>query len=316
MSGEGRGAGVSGTGLCRGVRGRTVAAAVTDARGMTKRVSARLPGRGAAGRTGLAERLLAGQGKLTEDVPRATAAAAARQGRHRRRRRAAAKPGGPHLPGGRARRRDRPAGRGEPIAVAADLLTILSRERKARTDGAAGDRNLERADAMPGRLHRSRRKLARLSLRQLAEMTSLSDPYLSQLSGGCTCHRCARWSRSPRRWTCSGTLLAEVGLVDLAPSGDGAAALTGPGIVGGVCHQRRRARGREPKAALIAVYRSMLRSLVHLSADCRAACRNPGCGNRSPGHQPGRGPGRGSLQSTARSHFCLPDALRRRAARP
>ena len=48
------------------------AAAVTDARGMTKRGSARLPGRGDAGRTELAERLLASQGKFAEDVLRAT----------------------------------------------------------------------------------------------------------------------------------------------------------------------------------------------------------------------------------------------------
>jgi hypothetical protein len=39
---------------------------------MTKRGFARLPGRGDAGRTELAERLLASQGKFAEDVPRAT----------------------------------------------------------------------------------------------------------------------------------------------------------------------------------------------------------------------------------------------------
>ncbi len=49
-----------------------VAAAVTGARGMTKRGSARLPGRGDAGRTELAERLLASQGKFAGDVLRAT----------------------------------------------------------------------------------------------------------------------------------------------------------------------------------------------------------------------------------------------------
>ena len=55
---------------------------------------------------------------------------------------------------------------------AADLLTIVSRERKARNYGAAVTRYLERADAMPaGAFIRNRRKLARLSLRQLAEMT-------------------------------------------------------------------------------------------------------------------------------------------------
>ena len=49
-----------------------MAAAVTDARGMTKRGLARLPGRGDAGRTELAERLLASQAKFAQDVLRAT----------------------------------------------------------------------------------------------------------------------------------------------------------------------------------------------------------------------------------------------------
>jgi hypothetical protein len=49
-----------------------VAAAVTDARGMTKRGFARRPGRGDAGRTELAERLLASQRTFAGDVLRAT----------------------------------------------------------------------------------------------------------------------------------------------------------------------------------------------------------------------------------------------------
>ena len=53
--------------------GRTVvAAAVTDARGMTKRGSARLTGRGDAKGTELAERLLASQRTFAGDVLRAT----------------------------------------------------------------------------------------------------------------------------------------------------------------------------------------------------------------------------------------------------
>ena len=47
-------------------------AAVTDAPGMTKRGFARLPGRGNAGRTELAERLLASQREFAGDVLRAT----------------------------------------------------------------------------------------------------------------------------------------------------------------------------------------------------------------------------------------------------
>ena len=49
-----------------------MAAAATDARGMTKRGFARPPGRGDAARTGLAERLLASQPKFAGDVLRAT----------------------------------------------------------------------------------------------------------------------------------------------------------------------------------------------------------------------------------------------------
>ncbi|HKM82688.1 MAG TPA: hypothetical protein VJY15_17220 [Candidatus Acidoferrum sp.] len=55
---------MSGRACVAGVAGgrAVVAAAVTDARGTTKRGFARLPGRGDAGRTELAERLLASQG--------------------------------------------------------------------------------------------------------------------------------------------------------------------------------------------------------------------------------------------------------------
>ena len=58
VSREGRGW-CEADGLVSPAGGRTVAAAVTDARRMTKRSFARLPGRGDAGRTELAERLLA-----------------------------------------------------------------------------------------------------------------------------------------------------------------------------------------------------------------------------------------------------------------
>ncbi len=79
-----------------------VAAAVTDARGMTKRGSARLPGRGDAGRTELAGRLLASQRKFAGDVLRATTAAP-RQGRHRRQEERRPDQAGLTFPAGRAR---------------------------------------------------------------------------------------------------------------------------------------------------------------------------------------------------------------------
>ena len=111
-----------------------MAAAVTDARGMTKRGFARLPGRGDAGRTELAERLLASQPKFAGDVLRATTPLLPGKARAAPApRRAAARPSRPHLPGGP----------GPPPAIgplpaasrsrfAADLPTILSRERKHR----------------------------------------------------------------------------------------------------------------------------------------------------------------------------------------
>ena len=73
MSGEGRGL-VLRTGLCRWRRWRADGGGGGghQCAGMTKRGSARLPGRGDAGRTELAERLLASQGKFAGDVLRAT----------------------------------------------------------------------------------------------------------------------------------------------------------------------------------------------------------------------------------------------------
>jgi len=114
-----------------------------------------------------------------------------------------------------------------------------------------------------GAFIRNRRRLARLSLRQLAEMTSLSDPYLSQLERG-------RHLPSVRVLkllsealdVSAGTLLAQAGLPGLAPSRDGAAAADGgppaSSVESAISADQRLAD--EQKAALIAVYRSMPRS--------------------------------------------------------
>ena len=93
------------------------AAAVTDARGMTTRGFARLPGRGDAGRTELAERLPASQRKVAGDVLRATAPLLLGKGGT-----GAKKSGGEAKQASPSRRAgpatcDRPAARGEPIAV-------------------------------------------------------------------------------------------------------------------------------------------------------------------------------------------------------
>ena len=67
--------------------------------------SARLPGRGDAGRTELAERLLASQGKSARGRAARDHAAAPRQGRHRRQQERRPDQAGLTFPAGRARRR-------------------------------------------------------------------------------------------------------------------------------------------------------------------------------------------------------------------
>ena len=112
-----------------------------------------------------------------------------------------------------------------------------------------------------GALIRKRRKLARLSLRQLAEMTSLSDAYLSQLERGLHLPSVRVLKLLSEALNVSAeTLLAQVGLFDLASSGDGAAAADEPpaSSVESAISADERLADRQ-KAALIAVYRSMLR---------------------------------------------------------
>ena len=128
-------------------------AAVTDARGIRKRGFARLPGRGDAGRTELAERLLASQGKFAEDVPRATMPLLPGKGGT-----GAKKSGGETtqaLPSRRAGPATcaRPAARGEPIAVRRRRAYHPEQKAKSTQLRSDSDRYLERADAMPGRLH-------------------------------------------------------------------------------------------------------------------------------------------------------------------
>ena len=113
-----------------------------------------------------------------------------------------------------------------------------------------------------GAFIRSRRKLARLSLRQLAEMTSLSNAYLSQLERGLHLPSVRVLKLLSEALNVSvETLLAQAGLLDPAPSRDGAAAADEPpasSVESAISAEERLAD--EQKAALIAVYRSMLRS--------------------------------------------------------
>jgi transcriptional regulator with XRE-family HTH domain len=107
-----------------------------------------------------------------------------------------------------------------------------------------------------GAFIRDKRKLANLSLRQLAERTRLSNPYLSQIERGL--HQpSVRVIRliSDALNVSTETLLAQAGLLRHDRSSGGAA--TAPGVEDAI-----KAEGRlspEQRSALIAVYRSMLR---------------------------------------------------------
>jgi hypothetical protein len=99
---------------------------------MTKRGVARLPGRGDAGRTELAERLLARQRTFAGDVPRATTPLLPGTGGT-----GARKSGGETTQASPSRRAglatcDRPTARGEPIAVRRRLAYHLEQRAKKR----------------------------------------------------------------------------------------------------------------------------------------------------------------------------------------
>ena len=116
-----------------------------------------------------------------------------------------------------------------------------------------------------GAFIRTQRKLANLSLRQLAEMTSLSNPYLSQVERGL--HQpSVRVLKliSDALNVSAETLLAQAGLLDgdraaaAAAAGQGAASAPGADAEAAILADQRLTD--EQKNALITVYRSMLRS--------------------------------------------------------
>ena len=108
-----------------------------------------------------------------------------------------------------------------------------------------------------GSFIRAQRKMANLSLRQLAELTSLSNPYLSQLERGL--HQpSVRVLKliSDALNVSAETLLAEAGLINPASPAEDGTAPAGPSTEATI-----RADGRlseDQKSALIAVYRSMV----------------------------------------------------------
>jgi len=109
-----------------------------------------------------------------------------------------------------------------------------------------------------GAFIRSTRKNANLSLRQLAEMTRLSNPYLSQIERGL--HQpSVRVIRliSEALNVSAETLLIQAGLLHAANSADQAAAPDG--VTAEAAIQADNRLTPEQKIALIAVYRSMLR---------------------------------------------------------
>jgi transcriptional regulator with XRE-family HTH domain len=120
-----------------------------------------------------------------------------------------------------------------------------------------------------GAFIREQRKRANLSLRQLAELTSLSNPYLSQVERGL--HQPSvrvLKALSGALNVSAETLLAQAGLIDAMTAGaNGAADTQEPNALGTEQVIAADPRlGDDQKAALIAVYRSMLASAPPASA--------------------------------------------------
>jgi transcriptional regulator with XRE-family HTH domain len=109
-----------------------------------------------------------------------------------------------------------------------------------------------------GAFIRSQRKLANLSLRQLAEMTNLSNPYLSQIERSLHQPSVRVLKVLSEALNVSvETLLSQAGL--LSPDDSGAAGPDNSAAVETAIHADKRLTN-EQKTALIAVYHSMLRS--------------------------------------------------------
>ena len=113
-----------------------------------------------------------------------------------------------------------------------------------------------------GAFIRTQRKMANLSLRQLAELTSLSNPYLSQIERGL--HQPSvrvLKAISDALNLSAGTLLAQAGLIDAVtgegPSADETSETGHKARTEDVIGTDERLSD-DQKAALIAVYRSMV----------------------------------------------------------
>jgi transcriptional regulator with XRE-family HTH domain len=111
-----------------------------------------------------------------------------------------------------------------------------------------------------GAFIREKRKRANLSLRQLAELTTLSNPYLSQIERGLhqPSVRVLKLLSGALNVSAE-TLLGQAGLLDSAASGMADAREPAPTSVESAITADERLAD-EQKAALLAVYHSMLRS--------------------------------------------------------
>ena len=113
-----------------------------------------------------------------------------------------------------------------------------------------------------GAFIRTQRRMANLSLRQLAELTHLSNPYLSQIERGLHQPSVRVLKQISDALNVSAeTLMAQAGLIDKVvldkvAAGDEPDAPKPPPTEDAIRADER--LGDEQKAALIAVYRSML----------------------------------------------------------
>jgi transcriptional regulator with XRE-family HTH domain len=112
-----------------------------------------------------------------------------------------------------------------------------------------------------GAFIRTQRRMANLSLRQLAELTHLSNPYLSQIERGLHQPSVRVLKQISDALNLSAeTLMAQAGLIDKVAAGgstEADASLPAPAPTEDSIRADERLSD-EQKAALIAVYRSML----------------------------------------------------------
>ena len=109
-----------------------------------------------------------------------------------------------------------------------------------------------------GAFIRSQRKLANLTLRQLAELTSLSNPYLSELERGMHQPSVRVLKQLSDALNVSAEmLLAEAGLLNTVAGGGGDASPQATGVEHAI--RTDATLDDKQKAALLAVYQSMAR---------------------------------------------------------